>query len=269
MLTVSRIHDELHRRGQVWPAPIHHLEEAASTNDWLKERARDGLADWTAVVADEQTSGRGRHGRTWYSQPGDLMMSVLVRPPAGWPWLTLLPLASGLAVAEAVGAFGAQAALKWPNDVVVEEARAEGALYRKLAGILVEGVNEGMMQAAVVGVGVNVVPVAAGAEVGEGAVSLRALTRKAVSRDALAAVVLARLAVWYDALARGEADAVVAAWTARALPWWGRTVEVRAGDTVLSGIARGVDSRGALLLESPEGVVTPVLSGLARQVRAR
>jgi BirA family transcriptional regulator, biotin operon repressor / biotin---[acetyl-CoA-carboxylase] ligase len=268
LLSVSRIHDELHRRGQVWPAPIHHLEEAASTNDWLKERARDGLPDWTTVVADEQTSGRGRHGRTWYSQPGDLMMSVLVRPPAGSSWLTLLPLASGLAVVEAAAAFGAEASLKWPNDVVIEEPRGDGAAYRKLAGILVEGVNEGILQAVVVGVGVNVVPVA-GTEPGAAATALRTVTRKAVSRDALAATVLARLAVWYDALARGEADAVVAAWTARALPWWGRTVEVRSGEIVLCGIARGVDSRGALLLETGPGEMTPVLSGLARQVRAR
>jgi len=268
VLGVSRIHDELHRKGQVWPAPIHHLEEAASTNDWLKERAREGLADWTVVVADEQTSGRGRHGRTWHSQPGDLMMSVLVRPPAGSPWLTLLPLASGLAVAEAAASFGARTALKWPNDVVVEEPRSDGAGYRKLAGILVEGVNEGMQQAAVVGVGVNVLPVAS-AELGAAATALRTVTRKAVSRDALAAMVLARLAVWYDALARGEADAVVAAWTARALPWWGRTVEVRSGEVLLRGTARGVDSRGALLLEMAGGEVTPVLSGVAQRVRVR
>jgi len=77
------------------------------------------------------------------------------------------------------------------------------------------------------------------------------------------------MAVWYDAVARGEAGAVVEAFTARALPWWGRTVEVRSGETALSGIARGIDSRGALLLELEDGSTAALVSGEARQVRLR
>ena len=267
VLTPARIEEELRQRGCPWPAPIHHLAVTPSTNDWLKERARAGVPAWTVVVADEQTAGRGRHGRRWHSQPGDLMMSVLVRPPAAAPWLTLLPLAAGLSVAEAADSFGLSPALKWPNDVVVAQPRPEGE-YRKLAGVLVEGVTEGVTSAAVVGVGVNVVPVEV-PDIGGQATALRTHARVEVERDTLAAAVLARLAVWYDALARGEADGVLAAWTARALPWWGRTVEVRSGEIALRGTARGLDGRGALLLEVAEGDVTAVLSGEARQVRVR
>ena len=71
-----------------------------------------------------------------------------------------------------------------------------------------------------------------------------------------------------DAILRA-AGAVVEAFTARALPWWGRTVEVRSGETAISGIARGIDSRGALLLELPDGRTAALVSGEARQVRLR
>src|SRR5262245_17372159 len=262
MTPADRIRRHLGGRGAAWPAPIEHLATVGSTNEWLKERARAGAAEWTAVVADVQTAGRGRHGRAWLSQAGDLALSVLVRPPGKSEALLLLPLAAGVAVAEAAAELGAQAALKWPNDVVI--ARGRDGEYEKMAGILVEGVSEGERLAAVIGVGLNLV-----ADQPDGATSLRAHAGRDVDRDVAAAAVLARVSVWYDAVARGEAGAVVEAFTARALPWWGRTVEVRSGETVLRGTARGIDSRGALLLELPDGATLAVVSGGARQVRLR
>jgi BirA family biotin operon repressor/biotin-[acetyl-CoA-carboxylase] ligase len=249
---------------------IEHLARVTSTNEWLKRRARDGAAEWTAVVADEQTAGRGRHGRRWVMRPGDLALSVLLRPGASSDTLLLLPLAAGVAVAEAVAELGLQPSLKWPNDVVVEKGRGDAAGYRKLAGILVEGVSEGDRLAAVIGVGLNLA--ARGPdepELAATATSLQAETGREVARDAAAAAVLARLRVWYDALARGDARAVVEAFTARALPWWGRPVEVRSGDTALRGIARGIDHRGALLLELDDGTTAAVVSGEAQKVRLR
>jgi BirA family biotin operon repressor/biotin-[acetyl-CoA-carboxylase] ligase len=255
-------------RGLEWPAAIEHAVSVGSTNDRLKERARQGAADWTALVADVQTAGRGRHGRRWVSQAGDLALSVLVRPPALPDVLLLLPLAAGVAVAEATAELGVDASLKWPNDVVVPRGRGDMADYGKLAGILVEGVSEGERVAAVIGVGLNLVAAAAEAR-GADATSLRAESGRDVERDAAAAAVLAHITVWYDAIARGEAGAVIEAFTARALPWWGRTVEVRSGETALRGTARGIDSRGALLLELEDGRTAALVSGEARQVRLR
>jgi BirA family transcriptional regulator, biotin operon repressor / biotin---[acetyl-CoA-carboxylase] ligase len=246
------------------------LEAAGSTNEWLKERARDGAPEWTVAVADVQTAGRGRHGRRWVMQAGDLAMSVLVRVPEQPDALLLLPLAAGVAVAEAAAEHCAKVSLKWPNDVVVEGGRGGAAGYRKLAGILVEGMSEGTRTAAAVGVGLNLVPLAAAAgELRDAAISLRDVTGRDVSRDEAAAAVLERLRVWYDAVARGDASAVVAAFTARALPWWGHMVEVRSGETVVRGIARGIDGRGGLLIETGDGTVQAVVSGEARQVRRR
>ena len=270
MTPSDHIRGLLAQRGIVWPAPIEHLPTAGSTNDRLKERLREGAAEWTAVVADVQTSGRGRHGRSWSSHAGDLALSVVVRPPGTPDALLLLPLAAGVAVAEAASELGAAASLKWPNDVVVERGRADGADYGKLAGILVEGVSEGQCMAAVIGVGLNLVEREhEDPELRARATSLRAATGRDADRDVAAAAVLARMRVWYDAVARGDAGAVVEAFTARALPWWGRPVEVRSGNTALRGIARGIDSRGALLLELFDGTTAAVVSGEARQVRLR
>lgn len=239
-----------------------------STNEWLKEQVRAGAAEWTAAVADEQTAGRGRHARRWLMQPGDLALSVMVVPPPGPDALLLLPLATGVAVAEAAAALGAATALKWPNDVVVERPGVEGPGYRKMAGILVEGVSVGPRTTAVLGVGLNLAPIPAG-ELRAIATSLAEESGRQVARDEAAAAVLARIRVWYDALARGDGSAIVRAFTARALPWWGRMVEVLSGGTAVRGLARGIDGRGALLIEKDDGAIEAVVSGEARQVRLR
>jgi BirA family biotin operon repressor/biotin-[acetyl-CoA-carboxylase] ligase len=258
----------LRERGIDWPGEIHHLDTVSSTNDWLKERVRGATAEWTAVVADEQTAGRGRQGRRWLSLPGDLVLSVLLRPAGPADALTLLPLAAGLAVAEAVQSLGGEAALKWPNDVVVEQGRGLAG-YRKLGGVLVEGVSEGgRLLGAIVGVGLNLTA-RGGDDLDGTATSLRDETGAGAERDQAAAAVLGRLTVWYDAVVRGDAVAVVEAWTRRALPWWGEVVEARCGDTVLRGTARGVDARGALLLDLEDGSSVAVVSGEAQRVRLR
>ena len=120
-------------------SPHLHLRATTSTNDHARALAAAGAPHGTIVTAGEQSAGRGRQGRTWSAPPGRaLLLSVVVRRP-----LDLLPLAAGLAVARAVGP---QAAIKWPNDVLVAE--------RKIAGILAEGrPQEGW---AVVGIGLNV-----------------------------------------------------------------------------------------------------------------
>lgn len=123
------------------------VPQTGSTNADLLEAARAGAAEGLVLVAEEQTAGRGRLGRTWSAPAGAaLTFSVLLRP-AGVPPTRLgwLPLLTGVAVAAAVRAeTGVPASLKWPNDVLVGE--------RKLAGILAEAHSD----AVVVGVGLNV-----------------------------------------------------------------------------------------------------------------
>jgi BirA family biotin operon repressor/biotin-[acetyl-CoA-carboxylase] ligase len=130
-----------------WHTHEHH-EEVGSTNDLAAAAAVDGGAPGLVVTADRQTAGRGRRGRTWEDQPAgrSLAVSALVAvPPRG---ATLVPLAAGLAVAEAYRRAGGASELKWPNDVLLPVGTGEPA---KAAGILVER-RDGAL---VVGMGLN------------------------------------------------------------------------------------------------------------------
>ncbi|MHB8605273.1 MAG: biotin--[acetyl-CoA-carboxylase] ligase [Thermoplasmatota archaeon] len=209
------------------------LDQCESTNDEVRSLAEKGAAAGTTVVARVQTAGRGRGGRSWVSPPGALLASVVLRPriePARWG---LIPIAAGLALAEALDAQGVPTRLRWPNDVDFEA--------RKLAGILAES---RVPDFAVVGLGVNV------------DVSPRLLPRDAatlagrgVDADALLARTLDGLDTHLAALERGDATRVLGAYRARCATI-GSNVRV-AG----RGLADALDVRddGALLVRFTDG----------------
>ena len=258
----AEIRRSLAARGREWPAPILWLETVGSTNDVMKERARAGASAWSAVVTQRQTAGRGRQGRAWLSPAGNLFLSVLLRPQLAPESAGVLPLAAGVAAAEAAGEWGVDARLKWPNDLVVGE--------RKVGGVLVEAsAGTGGLETAVVGIGINMAldPASVPPELRGAITSVRAEAGRDPGIAAAAAAVLDRLAVWYDALARDGPPRVLAAWRARSLPWWGRAVEARCGDVTLRGVARGLDGRGALILDLVDGSQRAVLSGEVRELR--
>lgn len=258
MTTVAEaLREGLRARGRDWAAPIEHHEHLVSTNDRLKERARDAAPEWTVVLADEQTGGRGRQGRVWASPPGGLYLSVLLRPP--FEAVGLIPLAAGVALVEALREQGVAAELKWPND-----ALAGG---RKLGGILAEASSSSSrLDWVVLGMGVNLEGEGLPAGVRETAAAISALTGARVEPTDMSCSFLTHLAFWYDAL-RAEPAAVVRAWNERALPWWGRHVELRSGGQVVRGIAEGIDPGGALVLLREDGSRTAVLSGDVTAVR--
>ena len=161
---------------------------------------------------------------------------------------------------EALGELGVRAELKWPNDVLLDG--------RKLAGILAEASSTASaLEWVVVGIGVNLGPGGSPrGPAGFGGGDSCGWNGNGRRRVALAAAVLRRLAVWYDALEKREAS-VLAAWRARSVGWWGQPVEVSAGERMLRGLARGVDEHGALLLELEDGATVSVLAGEARALR--
>ena len=120
-------------------------KEVRSTNDELRNLAEDGMAGGLVLLAESQTSGRGRRGATWFSPAGEgLAFSILLRPEAPKPFWSRLSLVAGLAVAEALERSIPMAEIKWPNDVMVAD--------KKIAGILVEAENDFV----IVGIGINV-----------------------------------------------------------------------------------------------------------------
>lgn len=238
------------RDGSTWTA-VEVLPSAPSTNALLAERARAGRAAAGAVlVAEHQTAGRGRLDRTWVSPPGAaLTFSALLAPDrvsvARWPWL---PLLVGVAVSEAVRRVtGVEAALKWPNDVLVGE--------RKLAGILIERVETGRGAFAVVGVGLNVSLAAEDLPVPT-ATSLLVEGAATVDRAAMLCEILRALEARYlqwQADGGDPATGLHAAYLRRCVTI-GRTVRVDlpTGAQVL-GEAAGIDGDGRLEVRTAHG----------------
>jgi BirA family biotin operon repressor/biotin-[acetyl-CoA-carboxylase] ligase len=211
-----------------------------STNDRARELADRGEAD-VAVLADEQTGGRGRFDRAWASPSGGIYCSVLVRPQLAPDRLGLLTLAAGVAAVEAAAAAGVAAACKWPNDLQSPDGR-------KLAGILAESATaDGAVEWTVLGLGLNanidqeVLP--------SEATSLQGLAGGEVDRRAVTQAYLEGLDAWRD-----DPDGVADAWRERSATL-GRPVRVRTADGELVGTAEDIDEVGALLVATEDGQV--------------
>jgi BirA family biotin operon repressor/biotin-[acetyl-CoA-carboxylase] ligase len=241
---------------------IHWLESTASTNDVAARLAESGVEEGTTVVAEAQTRGRGRHGRVWFSPPGaGLYVSVIVRPAAGMAGggnpASLLTLASGVAIAEAVRAVtGVPAGIKWPNDVMIGG--------RKLAGILAEAaVQGGALQFVVVGFGVNLQPAAYPPELASRATSIEAETSRPADRALVLAEILAAMGDRYADLRVGRFDAILSAWRHLAASLPGAHVEWDSPSGVVRGRAQDIDRDGALLVKV-DGRIERVVAGEIR-----
>jgi len=225
--------------------------EVSSTNDVAGSLAEEGTAEGLLVIADMQTSGRGRLGRTWASPPGaGIYASVVFRPTL--QAARLLTLAAGVAVAEGIAkATGLETELKWPNDV--------HCAGRKLAGILAERGADHV----VLGFGVNVLQAMYPAEVRSRATSIELELGRPVDRALVLAECLAALAARYRDLNDGREGAVMAAWRSRAASMLGRRVEWDVAGASQRGLAERVDEDGALLVRTESGLVR-VISGEVR-----
>lgn len=240
------------------PPRVHRFASLPSTNDEALRLARTGAPAGEAVVAEEQTAGRGRAGHSWASPPGvALYFSVVLRPRVPPDRLPLATLACGVAVAEAIrAATGLPAGLKWPNDVLVG--------LRKCAGILCEAETGGPGGTAVVagvGINVNTPPDALPPRPVFPATSLAAEAGRAFDREVILAGCLARIAAETARLeGPGGAEDVAARFNALdALR--GRVLRVELPDgTAAEGANLGAGVDGALRLATPDGPV-PILAG--------
>jgi len=229
-----------------------HLDECDSTNDEAARLARAGAEHGTVVIAGSQRAGRGRDGRAWLSPPGlGLYLSAVVRPMLPLPLVPPMSLAIGVGVCEAAREAGADARLKWPNDVL--------AAGRKLAGVLVEAQSQGgRLEAVVVGIGVDLggeLP----PELAARAITLAAAAGRGIDPAAFTAALLRHVERWIDRYVAAGLPPVIAAWHERMAP----RLAVRAviDGTPLEGEAAGLDEGGALLVRDAAGRLHPVRSG--------
>lgn len=247
---------------------VRHVTETGSTNTDVMELARQGEPEGVVVVADHQTAGRGRAGRTWTAPPGaSLLCTILLRPPA--PVAPLATFALAVAASEAVERVaGFTPGLKWPNDLVVEDTDADGGVRtRKLAGILAEAewspgshiaagyrppaAHERATVAA--GIGLNVAwPDEVPDDLADIAVAINHVSEARPGRDEVLDALLDRLVVHYGALVDGGVEQVLDAWRARSTTL-GRRVRIDLGADDLVGTAVDVTADGHLVVEPLEG----------------
>ena len=227
--------------------------QVGSTNDVAGALAEQGADEGVVVVADQQTAGRGRLGRTWASPPGaGLYVSVVLRPPSHVA--PLLTIAAGVAVADGIAsATGLDVQLKWPNDVHVSG--------RKLAGILAEGAPRYV----VLGIGINVMPAAYPPDVATRATSIESELGRPIDRGMVLAEVLAALASRYRELSTEGGRGVIDAWRRRAASTLGRRVEWDGGGEARLGLIENIDEDGALIVRSGSELVR-IRSGEVRWI---
>jgi BirA family biotin operon repressor/biotin-[acetyl-CoA-carboxylase] ligase len=226
---------------------LHRFAAVGSTNDEAKALARAGAPNGTLVWADEQTAGRGRRGRVWHSPPGNLYLSLLLRPDAEPARVAQLGFVAALGVGEALAALTGPAldlSYKWPNDVLVSG--------KKLAGILLESETAavGKVDFVVVGVGVNLAAAPGGVELK--ATSLAAEGFPGVSPAALLAGFIRAFDIWHRRWRSDGFAPVRAAWLAGA-NGLGAAIRVRLESAALDGRFLDLDDEGALVLDTTGG----------------
>lgn len=219
---------------------VWHHEKIGSTNDEARRLAAEGAPHGTVIHADEQTAGRGRMAHSWFSPPGNLYLSVLLRTDVGATRPTELSFLAALAVADTVEALlprQTRAMLKWPNDVLVSGG--------KIAGILLEQAGD----ACIIGIGLNVLQAPSNAAYKTTTIVANGgIASVDGARDILLERLGHHLVVW---CADGFAP-IREQWLQRSYPI-GAAIRANAGGQPFGGHFAGLDVDGALLLDTPQG----------------
>lgn len=241
----------------VFAGKLHFFALTDSTNNDALEAARNGALHGSVYFADEQRAGRGRGDHAWHSAAGEgLYVSVLLRPRVPAARLPLLPLAAGLAAANAIhAATGLVVDLRWPNDLLIGQ--------RKTGGILVEAHTErSAVGFAVVGIGINVHQRSFDPALNTPGTSLDLEAGRRIPRQALLVTLLESLEREALVLSDARATETIPARVAAASTWvHGRCVEVH-GPQACRGVTAGLDGNGFLLVETDAGIVTVRTGGI-------
>ena len=248
----TTIADQIHTK---WAGKtVHFARETDSTNLWIKRLAKEGASEGTLALAEFQSAGRGRLGRSWEVPEGtSVMMSILLRPKFEPQYAPTLTLVMGMAVAKAVKSLGFDVSIKWPNDVVVS--------HKKICGILTEmGVRDGKIDYAVIGVGINVNIKEFPEEMVDKATSLYLESGKEFDRSQIPGLVMEAFEKYYEKFAatcdlsglKEEYESILANYN--------QPVRVLAKEPY-EGVARGITDGGELLVEKTDGTIVAVSAG--------
>ena len=233
-----------------------HFLRVDSTNDSARRLAEAGAAEGTVVVAEEQTGGRGRLGRTWLSRRGrDLLLSLVLRPdvdPARAPGLNLLV---GLAAGQAIGKVaGIPTDLKWPNDVFTGGGKCCGVLTEMNA-------DPGKIHFVIVGIGINVNGTSLPHAIAGRASTLEQAAGGPVPRPRLVAALLNRLEALYLVFLDQGLGPLLERWEASSSSVRGRPILVSNPGRCLRGTTAGLSEQGALRIRREDGRMEEIMAG--------
>ncbi len=243
---------------------IYYLPTVDSTNNYAKELARSGCGDGTVIIADQQTQGRGRMGRSWHSaDKRGIWMSIILRPPVGLGDIQIITLAASLAVALAVDEiFDIKVGIKWPNDIVLGG--------KKICGILTEmSMEMEQVDFLVLGIGLNFKQQGSDfpKEIDDRATSLGVYLKKTynldignIKRGQLIRPILSRLEDVYAKVNKGAVTDIIREWKDYSITL-GKEVYVNFRGKQYKGIALDVDADGRLVVECEDGITRKILSG--------
>jgi len=241
---------------------IVHYFRTDSTNAVALKLAAEGAEHGTVVVAEEQTSGRGRLGRAWFSEKASgIYTSIILRPPLAPAAASVLTLMAGLAAQKAVGSVtGLRVDIRWPNDLLVNG--------KKVCGILTEMSAEvDRLHAVVLGIGINVNHSLMPAELENIATSLRMEAHRGISRVQVLVTLLRELERYYQMLLKQGSKAITERWEAASSFAHGKRVRVVGAAGEVTATTTGVDPSGALKVQYDDGRQDALMAGEVVEVK--
>lgn len=236
---------------------IFRFDSLSSTNDEAARQAKLGAPEGVCVVARQQTAGRGRRDRTWHSPPdAGLYLSIILRPKFAVNKRSLLTLAAAVAVYDAVlQCSGLATDIKWANDIHSLEGK-------KLGGILAEVVETKTGNSVVLGIGINLRSTAIAPELCETATSIDNETNVLIDSEELLALLTKALQKYYQILHEENGnETIVSLWTERSSYASNKRVRVQLENESLTGVTRGLQTDGALRLETEAGTIKVIYAG--------
>ena len=249
-------------KGSLFGKRIYHFFRTDSTNRVGLELGCRGESEGAVILAEEQSAGRGRAGRSWHSERGTgIYVTLLLRPKISPVEAPLLTMMAGLSAQAAIQArIGLQVDLKWPNDLMLNG--------RKLGGILTEMyADTSLVRFVIVGIGINVNQEKFPGELAPVATSLRNETGKNESRLELLAHLLRTFESDYNRFLREGASSVTKRFAKASSYAVGKRVRVANGTESFTGVTAGIASEGLLQVEREDGRVVAVIAGDVAEIK--
>ena len=223
---------------------IYTFQTIDSTNNCAKAVANVGATEGVVVIAEEQTAGKGRLGRSWLANPEEnLTFSIILRPKISPEAINLLPLYVSVAVAQAIErSTSLKVECKWPNDLLINK--------KKVAGILIEGsIQQSIVEYVVVGLGINVNQTSFSNDLLQKATSLKLETGRQVDRIELFKSILSVFESSYPASLRGGFETTIPTWLTRST-MVNKPIMVSQQGNIINGVVKGLSKEGGIVLQA-------------------